>query len=243
MQLRNALSDSIFDRLMGLAAGDVHPEDARLFALALSFYATRAVGSMTALTGLSARALTVLFRRYFPGLLKAKPDGFCLKVFLHGLVGKNFLCRCDGVMASSPTDGDAEEETPQDTLIRRYGEISELRDLLLAHRTNGVEEEEWFASLLARASMGANHLWQDAGFLGRNDVSLLLSRHFTSLHDKNTGNMKWKKFFYKQLCEREGMNLCRAPSCSECSDMPRCFGPEEAEEWELGSAITGAVPL
>jgi hypothetical protein len=39
--------------------------------------------------------------------------------------------------------------------------------------------------------------------------------------------MKWKKFLYKQLCEAEGLYLCRAPSCSVCVDHPLCYGSEE----------------
>jgi nitrogen fixation protein NifQ len=39
--------------------------------------------------------------------------------------------------------------------------------------------------------------------------------------------MKWKKFFYKQICEREGFKLCKSPSCGECVDYNKCFGPEE----------------
>ena len=44
---------------------------------------------------------------------------------------------------------------------------------------------------------------------------------------KNTGNMKWKKFFYKQLCDRAEVNLCKAPSCQVGADYRSCFGPEE----------------
>jgi nitrogen fixation protein NifQ len=39
--------------------------------------------------------------------------------------------------------------------------------------------------------------------------------------------MKWKKFFYKQLCEREGVNACKAPSCAACDDYSKCFGSED----------------
>ncbi|MFM8444786.1 MAG: nitrogen fixation protein NifQ, partial [Methylococcus sp.] len=33
----------------------------------------------------------------------------------------------------------------------------------------------------------------------------------------------WKKFLYKQLCEAEGIYVCRAPSCGECVDYADCF--------------------
>jgi nitrogen fixation protein NifQ len=41
--------------------------------------------------------------------------------------------------------------------------------------------------------------------------------------------MKWKKFFYRQLCEREGIPVCNAPNCAVCADMALCFGPESGE--------------
>jgi NifQ. len=40
-------------------------------------------------------------------------------------------------------------------------------------------------------------------------------------------DMKWKKFIYKQLCEAEGLYVCRAPSCEVCKDYDQCFGKEE----------------
>ena len=42
----------------------------------------------------------------------------------------------------------------------------------------------------------------------------------------NTGDMKWKKFLYRQFCSREGIYVCPAPSCGECKDHAKCFGPE-----------------
>jgi nitrogen fixation protein NifQ len=39
--------------------------------------------------------------------------------------------------------------------------------------------------------------------------------------------MKWKKFFYRQLCERAGVPICKSPHCAECCDRALCFGPEE----------------
>ncbi len=52
-------------------------------------------------------------------------------------------------------------------------------------------------------------------------------QNFTALAAKNVTDMRWKKFFYKQLCDRAGVNLCKAPSCSECVDYDLCFGPED----------------
>jgi nitrogen fixation protein NifQ len=105
-------------------------------------------------------------------------------------------------------------------------EFDDLRALLLAHRSEDNEESRWLACAVATACLGNNHLWQDMGLPNRSVLSELLRRYFTALHDKNTGNMKWKKFFYKQLCEQAEVNMCKAPSCKICTDYVACFGPE-----------------
>jgi nitrogen fixation protein NifQ len=106
-------------------------------------------------------------------------------------------------------------------------EFDDLVGLLLDHRSDDSEETEWLAYAIVSACFGANHLWQDMGLPNRGVLSELLSRHFAPLHGKNVGNMKWKKFFYKQLCERMEINICKAPTCQACSDYNLCFGPEE----------------
>ncbi len=108
----------------------------------------------------------------------------------------------------------------------RADEYADLLELLLAHRTGDSEETTWLAHAVAIACLGDNHLWQDMGLPNRDSLSDLLHRHFTALFERNTGNMKWKKFFYKQLCERAEVNLCKAPSCAVCTDYAKCFGPE-----------------
>lgn len=105
-------------------------------------------------------------------------------------------------------------------------EEPDLRVLLLDHRTRGVVEEEWLARIVARRSLGQNHLWQDLGLSNRGEVSTLLDRHFHTLAAANVGNMKWKKFFYRQLCRREGVLLCKSPNCEVCDDFSNCFGDE-----------------
>ena len=110
----------------------------------------------------------------------------------------------------------------------RNREFTELRDLLLEHRTSPCEESEWLACAVATGSLGENHLWQDLGLPSRKELSQLLMQNFTALAAKNVNDMRWKKFFYKQLCDRAGVNLCKAPSCSECVDYDHCFGAEES---------------
>jgi nitrogen fixation protein NifQ len=105
-------------------------------------------------------------------------------------------------------------------------EFAELLSLLREHRSDDSEETEWLAHAIASACAGANHLWEDMGLPDRDTLSRLLRRNFTTLFYKNTGNLRWKKFFYKQLCDRAEVRLCKAPSCGVCGDYSLCFGPE-----------------
>lgn len=99
--------------------------------------------------------------------------------------------------------------------------------LLLEHRAFKDSSEEWMAEIVTAACMASNHLWQDLGLWSRGQLSRLMTQNFPALAAKNVHDMKWKKFLYKQLCEREGINACRAPSCEYCTDYLKCFGPEE----------------
>lgn len=108
----------------------------------------------------------------------------------------------------------------------RAVEQQDLIALLLDHRSDDSDETRWIAHTVATACLGENHLWQDMGLPNRDALSALLRRHFRALVELNTQNMKWKKFFYKQLCRRAEVNICKAPSCGVCVDYVKCFGPE-----------------
>lgn len=108
-------------------------------------------------------------------------------------------------------------------------EEPDLRALLYEHRSTNGLEAVWLSTIIARRSQGANHLWQDLGLFDRTELNRLMDRHFHSLRRRNSGDMKWKKFFYRQLCEREGIAICKAPTCDACSDVADCFGPEAGE--------------
>jgi nitrogen fixation protein NifQ len=90
-----------------------------------------------------------------------------------------------------------------------------------------AEDAAWLAALVARRSLAPGHLWQDLGLASRADLSGLLLRHFGRLARRNDRDMKWKKFFYRQMCEAEGMTICKSPICDECSDFDQCFGGED----------------
>lgn len=102
-----------------------------------------------------------------------------------------------------------------------------LRDLLLEH--GATDLAPLFARLIARRALRPDHLWQDLGLWERAELTRLLARHFPTLHAGNAANMRWKKYFYRRLCEAEGFSLCSAPSCAQCADFAECFGAEDGE--------------
>ena len=99
--------------------------------------------------------------------------------------------------------------------------------LLLDHCAGNDKSESWMAEIVTCACMASDHLWQDLGLWSRVHLGTLMTQNFPVLAAKNIHDMKWKKFIYKQLCEREGINACRAPSCEYCTDYLKCFGPED----------------
>lgn len=108
-------------------------------------------------------------------------------------------------------------------------QVTDVRALLLdqASPAAGTPAEcTAMAEHVALACLGDQHLWQDLQFASRAELSALMRLWFPGLVAKNHGDMKWKKFLYKQLCEREELFICKAPSCAVCSDRPLCFGPE-----------------
>ena len=105
-------------------------------------------------------------------------------------------------------------------------ETGELRDLLQASRNPALDSSAWMVDILIAGCAGRDHLWQDLGLCNRDELSRMMQLNFPELARANTGDMKWKKFLYRQLCAREGIYVCPAPSCGVCVDYARCFGPE-----------------
>jgi nitrogen fixation protein NifQ len=108
-------------------------------------------------------------------------------------------------------------------------EVAMVRDLLLAHRSSEGDVGRWLAAMIARRAMEPNHLWEDLGLRERSELTRLLSRHFAPIAARNTQNMRWKRFFYRALCESDGFVMCTTPVCTECRDFDLCFGDESGE--------------
>ncbi len=113
---------------------------------------------------------------------------------------------------------------PADYRTDEYDDLVELlhdycRDDSLASRD--------LVMVIANACMGNNHLWQDMNLPNRAVLSELMQTNFPRLAAKNSGDMKWKKFFYRQLCERAEIFICKSPSCGACVDYDKCFVSED----------------
>ena len=106
-------------------------------------------------------------------------------------------------------------------------EMEDIAALLLAHRSVGVEEEEWLATIIARAALDGGALWQDLGLAGPRHLAALMERHFEPLTALNPAGTQWKTFFYRYLCARDGLIPCGAPVCRDCGAEAVCFGAAE----------------
>lgn len=137
---------------------------------------------------------------------------------LANLMAQWFPAACSMGVAWDVEDMTAEDE-----------EIAMVRDLLLAHRSSEGDVGRWLAGMIARRAMEPNHLWEDLGLRDRTELTRLLARHFAPVAARNTRNMRWKRFFYRMLCEDDGLVMCSTPVCTNCSDFDLCFGDESGE--------------
>lgn len=108
----------------------------------------------------------------------------------------------------------------------RSAELEELKKLLKDHVDINIIGSFEMVDIVAVGCLGNDHLWQDLGLWSRPQLSALMETNFPTLAARNIKNMKWKKFLYKQLCESEGIYVCRSPSCEVCVDYAKCFLPE-----------------
>ncbi len=178
----------------------------------------------------------------------ADPDGFCRHVLACGLAAANAengvsLSQATGlgwddlarlVAAEFSHAASLLDDASPATDGGRPATIEEpdLRALLLANASPQAgpvtaERLEWLARLIARRAQCANHLWQDLGLPRRKDLSRLMAEFFAPLAQANDRDMKWKKFFYRRMCEDEGMSLCKSPVCDSCDDFIDCFSGED----------------
>lgn len=173
---------------------------------------------------------------YLALLMRAQRSGKGVLPFFLGLQPLQMLFllqRYSGAASeavdSSGKDHDATRERGalrQQLLEMRRDEWDDIRNLLNQHRAANHPLEAAMADIVAAGCLGGDHLWRDLGLTDRRQLGDLLRLFFPGLSAKNSKDMKWKKFFYKQLCEQEGGYVCRSPSCEECAVYDDCFGEE-----------------
>jgi nitrogen fixation protein NifQ len=98
--------------------------------------------------------------------------------------------------------------------------------LILWRAGDTSDAARWLAAILARRAMETRHLWQDCGLPSREALSGLIARHLPGLARANNANMRWKKFFYRQICSDAAFSLCLSPSCDDCEERAACFAPD-----------------
>jgi len=188
-----------------------------------------------------ARILQPLTRQQQYEVLLAGSDGSANNAWLAQIMAS--WLACEGVLPdklgltseqfqvlqASFSLRDLPEQAPSGKILdfSRMLEKQDLEQLLRQFAAPDVPETEWLIAIIVAACLGSDHLWHDLGLWSRKDLSAMLLHNFPELAARNSKDMKWKKFLYKQLCEAEGLYICRAPSCEVCKDYIQCFGPED----------------
>ncbi len=104
-----------------------------------------------------------------------------------------------------------------------------VRALLLSEFEVASDETTCLAAIIARRSMDGNHLWEDLGLSDRASLTRLMRMYFPALAGRNVDNMRWKRFFFRQLCDADGLSHCTSPTCCDCPDLAGCFEPGSVE--------------
>lgn len=107
----------------------------------------------------------------------------------------------------------------------------EVLQVLLTHVPSGSDSANraisiWLARIIAARAAHPGHLWIAMGLFERPQLSAAIRRHLPSLAAANNRNMRWKRYLYKQVCERNGGRMCKSPDCGTCSDYVFCFADD-----------------
>ncbi|MBD1388218.1 nitrogen fixation protein NifQ [Neiella sp. HB171785] len=111
-------------------------------------------------------------------------------------------------------------------LAMQLAERNELVSLLLEYAAEDAQHVDSVAVMVATACLSPAHLWKSLGLTSRQQLRQLLTFFFPQLVALNQQNMRWKRFFYRCLCERSGDYVCKAPNCVDCSSYQECFTAE-----------------
>ncbi|MHB1398136.1 MAG: nitrogen fixation protein NifQ [Trichloromonadaceae bacterium] len=107
----------------------------------------------------------------------------------------------------------------------------EVLELLLSHvpqdnQGNAHPPALWLAKILAARAAHPGHLWVAMGLFERPQLTAAIRRHLPSLAAANHQGMRWKRYLFKEICNRNGGLLCKTPNCGVCSDYALCFATD-----------------
>jgi nitrogen fixation protein NifQ len=108
----------------------------------------------------------------------------------------------------------------------RTTETQAIHTLILWRAGVTTPEARWLAAILARRAQETRHLWEDLGLPSRPRLTQMIGRFLPGLAAANSRNMRWKKFFYRQICSDAAFSLCLSPSCDDCDERAACFAPD-----------------
>ncbi len=192
--------------------------DIRALACILIHRCSRADAPHRRALGLDPQEVRTLMLRYFRPAVLDGPEEVCVRRHVLGLDPASEEC-CGATVADH-----AEYGRFSASLLEQ--EEQDLCRLFLNHASGTGLWPVVFARLIARACMEPEHLWMSLGLENRGQLTGILERHFSALAAKNDRDMRWKKFFYKLLCDIEKVWTCTASSCEICPHHPECYAPE-----------------
>jgi len=109
---------------------------------------------------------------------------------------------------------------------------------LLQDNASTQEAYGVLADKIAKKSVLMNHLYEDLELNSREEMSLLMSHHFSPLAMIKPPHIRWKKFLFDSIGEI-------APACQFCYDQTNCFGCElqitKGEKDEFNQNCTTSV--
>lgn len=204
--------------LMRYSAGRNDP-DIRALACILTHRCSCPDAAYRRALGLDSEEIEAITTRYFPAAGAAGwPMGGCWRRHTSEFSPAGGSCR----------DMVGDDDTAHGRFSRSLMEQEEqdLCSLFLNHATGKGLWPVVFARLIARACMEPEHLWMSLGLENRGQLTGILERHFPALAARNDHDMRWKKFFYKLLCDEEKVWTCTASSCEICPHHGECYAPE-----------------
>lgn len=171
------------------------------------------------------RAFRLLTRAVLGVLRNAQDGELPLYAWTLGLPQQMLL---EVLAACAPELGSMEAlaDTQYQQLLSQQSPLhSALLSLLLANRSaaENPQHGSWLAHVVAVASLGSRHLWQDMGLTSRHEVSLLLQYYLYPLYARNQADIKWKRFLYAELGDQLGLPGLKPPQCGRCREHAACL--------------------